>query len=163
MSDAAPITREPGLFRLGIAWVLLCLALAAHVTDEASTGFLAVYNPTVVSLRARLGFWPMPTFEFREWLTGLIVAVVVLLALSPFVFRGSPWIRPLFYFFAVIMLANGLGHTAGTIFGRTVASVRFPRPMPGFYSSPHLLAAAVYAFVQLRRTRPPGIAAIPYR
>lgn len=162
MSDA-PATGEPGIFRLGIAWVLLCLALAAHVTDEASTGFLAVYNPTVVSLRARLGFWPMPTFEFREWLTGLIVAVVVLLALSPFVFRGSLWIRPLFYFFAVIMLANGLGHTAGTIFGRTVASVRFPRPMPGFYSSPLLLAAAIYAFVQLRRTRPPGTAAIPYR
>src|SRR5437870_2004120 len=82
----------------GMAWVLLCLALAVHVTDEASTGFLAVYNPTVVALRARLGFWPMPTFEFREWLTGLVFAVLVLLALSPFAFRGSRWIRPLFYF-----------------------------------------------------------------
>ena len=69
--------------KLGIAWVQLCLALAAHVTDEALTGFLSVYNPTVLALQAKLGFWLMPTFEFREWLTGLIVAVLLLLALSP--------------------------------------------------------------------------------
>jgi multisubunit Na+/H+ antiporter MnhE subunit len=95
----------------------------------------------------------MPTFEFQDWLTGLIVAVVVLLALSPVVFHGSRWVRPLFYFFAFLMIANGLGHTAATIFGRTVSSVRFPRPAPGFYSSPLLLAASVYALIQLRRTR----------
>jgi hypothetical protein len=73
--------------------------------------------------------------------------------LSPFVFRGSRWIWPLFYLFAVILFFNGLGHTAGTILGHTVSSVRFPRPMPGFYSSPLLLATSVYAWVQLRRTR----------
>src|SRR5437899_2898538 len=98
-------------FRLGIAWVMLWVALALHVTDEALTGFLSVYNPTVLALRARLGFWPMPTFEFREWLTGLIVAVLVLLALSPLVFKRVRWMRPVFYVFAVIMLLNGLGHT----------------------------------------------------
>jgi hypothetical protein len=153
VSVTAPIARTSGFSKLGMAWILLCLALAAHLTDEASTGFLNVYNPTVVALRSRLGFWPMPTFEFREWLTGLIVAVLVLLALSPFVFRGSRWIRPLFYFLAVAMFANGLAHTAGTILGRTVSSVRFARPMPGFYSSPFLLAASVYALIQLSRTR----------
>ena len=52
----------------------------------------------------------MPTFEFREWLTGLLVAEVILWALSPFVFRGSRWIQPLFYLFAAIMFFNGLGH-----------------------------------------------------
>src|ERR1700680_1146524 len=101
MSVTAPIARGPGSSKLGMAWVLLCLALAVHVTDEASTGFLAVYTPTVVALRTRLGFWPMPTFEFREWLTGLIVAVLVLLALSQFVFRGSHGIRPFSYVLAV--------------------------------------------------------------
>lgn len=150
----APISRrESSCSKLGIAWVALCLAMAVHVTDEALTGFLSVYNPTVLAMRERLGYWPMPTFEFRGWLTGLIMAVVVLLALSPFVFAGSRWIRPLFYFFAVIMLVNGLGHTAGTIAGRTFSSIRFPRPMPGFYSSPLLLVASIYALVQLRRTR----------
>jgi len=134
--------------------VALCVAMAVHVTDEATTGFLSVYNPTVLALRAKLGFWPMPTFEFGEWLAGLIVANVLLLALSPFVFRGARWIRPLFYFFAVIMLFNGLGHTAATIFGRTVAGVRFARPAPGFWSSPLLLVTSLNALLQLRRSRP---------
>jgi hypothetical protein len=146
---AIPPSSPQVTFKLGMAWVALCLALALHVTDEAATGFLSVYNPTVPP-----GFWPMPTFEFRDWLQGLVTAVVVLLALSPFVFRGSRWIRPLVYFFAIMMIANGLGHTAGTVFGRTVSSVRLSRPMPGFYSSPFLLAASVYALIQLRRTRP---------
>src|SRR5713226_5585562 len=87
---------EPSTFKLGIAWVAICLALAIHVTDEASTGFLSVYNPTVLALRAKLGFWPMPTFEFREWLTGLIVADVVLVALAPYAIRNVRWIRFLF-------------------------------------------------------------------
>ena len=157
-ASAAPaVTHDRATHKLGSAWIALCLALALHVTDEASTGFLNVYNPTVLALRAKLGFWPMPTFAFREWLTGLIVAVVVLLALSPLVFRGVRWMRPIFYIFAVIMLFNGLGHTAGTILGHTVSSVRFPRPMPGFYSSPLLLVTSVYALLQLSRTRNPQV------
>jgi hypothetical protein len=156
MSTAATTpAREPVVSnrKLGMAWVLLCLSMAVHVTDEALTGFLSVYNPTVVGLRDKLGFWPMPTFGFREWLTGLILGFLILLALSPF--RGSRWMRPFFYFFAIVMLANGLGHTAGTILGHTLPWIRFPRPMPGFYSSPLILAASIYALLQLRRTRQP--------
>jgi len=41
---------------LGVAWVLLCIATAVQVTDEALTGFLSVYNPAVVALRVKLGF-----------------------------------------------------------------------------------------------------------
>jgi hypothetical protein len=148
----SPKKRSPTR-KLGIAWVLLCAALALHVTDEAVTGFLAVYNPTVIALRERLGYWPMPTFEFRDWLTGLIIGVVLLFMLSPAVFLGHRWIRPIFYFFAILMLFNGLGHTLFTILGQTVGSVRFPRPAPGFYSSPFLLIMSTYALVQLRRTR----------
>jgi hypothetical protein len=140
--------------RLGWSWVLLWAALALHVADEALTGFLAIYNPTVIALRDSLGFWPMPTFEFREWLTGLIVVVLVLAALSPFAFRNSPWLRPLFYLVTLVAgVFNAMGHIIATIFGQTVSSVRFSRPAPGFYSSPVLLAVAVYALVQLRRTR----------
>jgi hypothetical protein len=152
-SSSPTVKPESSTSRLGIAWVLLCLALAAHVLDEALTGFLSVYNPTVLALRDRLGYWPMPTFEFRGWLTGLIAGVVILLALSPFVFRGAPWMRPVFYILAGLMLMNGLGHTLGTVAGRTVSSVHFTRPMPGFYSSPLLLGCSVYALLQLSRTR----------
>ncbi len=137
---------------LGRAWLLLCSSLAAHVADEALTGFLAVYNPTVVALRAKLRWWPVPTFGFTEWLSGLIVVVVALLSISIFVFHNARWVRPLAYVFAIIMLGNGLAHVAGTIAGRTVASVQFSRPMPGFYTSPLLVASSLWLLVQLHRT-----------
>jgi hypothetical protein len=146
--------QRPSVYRLGVAWVLMWSALAIHVTDEALTGFLSVYNPTVLALRAKLGFWPMPTFEFRVWLTGLILGILLLAALSPFAFQNAWWIRPVFYFVAVVAgIFNALGHTLGTIFGQTVGTVHFPRPAPGFYSSPLLLIVSIYALAQLRRTR----------
>ena len=134
------------------AWILLCLALALHVFDEATTGFLGVYNLTVIALRERLGWWPMPTFQFGEWLTGLIAACVILLVLSGAVARGARGTRVLAYVFAILMLLNAAGHTLATIFGRAVASVPFPRPAPGFWSSPFMAAAAIYLLVQLRKS-----------
>ncbi len=142
---------EPRNF--GRAWIFLCLAFCAHVADEALTGFLGVYNTTVLAVRAQLPWFPMPTFEFREWLMGLIVANLVLLLLTPFAFRNARWLRPLAYFFAAVMLLNGMGHTIATIFGQTVSSVQFPRPAPGFYSSPLLLAGSIYLLIRLRASR----------
>jgi hypothetical protein len=139
--------------RLGLAWLALCAALALHVTDEALTGFLAMYNPTVVAMRARCSWFPMPTFEFRNWLTGLICAVVILFALSPLFFKQVRWIRPLGYFAAFINILNALGHTTATILGRTVASVPVTRPAPGFWSSPFLFATAVWLVVELRKSK----------
>ncbi len=145
--------RESGGQRnFGIAWFLLCLAFCAHVADEALTGFLGVYNPTVLAVRARLSWFPMPTFEFRGWLTGLIVANVILLLLTPVAFRNARWLRPLAYFYAGVHLLNGMGHTLATIFGQTVSLVQFPRPAPGFYSSPLLFAGSIYLLMQLRRS-----------
>jgi hypothetical protein len=128
------------------------LGFVLHVVDEALTDFLSVYNPTVLALRAQTRWLPLPTFSFELWLAGLILANVVLLLLSPYAFRGARWMRPLAYGFAVIMILNGVGHVLGTIAGQTVASVRFPRPMPGFYSSPFLLVAAIYLLSRLRRS-----------
>lgn len=143
---------NPDLRRLGSSWVLLCFGLALHVTDEALTGFLNIYNPTAREIARRLGFGP-PTFEFRDWLAGLILGVVVVLALSPFAFQNSRGWRPLAWFFAGLMFLNALGHTAGTIAGRSFADITWPRPMPGFYSSPFILAASIWLIVNLRRTR----------
>jgi len=137
----------------GLAWILLCLAFCSHVADEALTGFLNVYNPTVIAMRARLAWFPMPTFEYRQWLVGLIVANLILLALTPFAYRNARGLRPLAYFFAGVMLLNGMGHTVFTVLGRTVASVQFPRPAPGFYSSPFLLITSIYLFARLRASR----------
>jgi len=128
------------------------VAFALHILDEASTGFLAVYNPTVTALRGRWGWFPMPTFEFREWLVGLIVVCGLLFCLTPVAARGMSGLRPLAWVYAVIMFLNGVGHTLFSILGQTVASVTFPRPAPGFYSSPFLFAASVWLMVRLRRT-----------
>ena len=70
------------------AWLLLDAALALHVVDEALTGFLDFYNPLIRQLRDRLGFWPMPTFRFGVWLSGL-VAVVVFLRCSRRLFAAA--------------------------------------------------------------------------
>jgi hypothetical protein len=113
-----------------------------------------MYNPTVIALRERLGWWPMPTFEFGPWLGGLIIGVAVLLSLTWLVGRGARGTRALAYFFAVLMLLNAGGHTLATIFGQTVSSVTFARPAPGFWSSPFMAAAAIYLLVQLRRSAP---------
>jgi hypothetical protein len=140
-------------WNFGLPWLLLCAAFCCHVTDEALTGFLAVYNPTVLAIRAQYRWFPMPTYEFREWLIGLIVACVVLLALTPLAYRNARWLRPFAYFYAATMFLNGMGHTVFTILGHTVPSVQFPRPAPGFYSSPLLLAASVYLLLRLLSTR----------
>ena len=140
--------REPANF--GAAWVFLCLAFCAHVADEALTGFLPIYNATVQEMRSAYPWFPMPVFEYRNWLIGLIVANVVFLLLTPFAFENAHWLRPLAYFYAVVHLLNGTGHTLATIFGQTVSSVHFPRPAPGFYSSPLLLAGSVYLLVRLK-------------
>ncbi len=133
----------------GRAWFALTVAFALHVFDEATTGFLAIYNPTVIALRGRWSWFPMPTFEFREWLVGLMIAVVLCLALTPLAARDARWLRPLAWFYALIMFFNGIGHTSVTILGHTVASIPVPRPAPGFYSSPFLFIGSVWLMLSL--------------
>jgi hypothetical protein len=145
----APALSAPGF---GSAWLALCVAFALHIVDEASTGFLGVYNPTVIILHERWSWFPMPTFEFRQWLVALIVAWGLLFCLTPVAARGMRGLRPLAWVYAVIMFLNGLGHTLFSILGHTVSSVTFPRPAPGFYSSPFLFAASLWLMYRLRRT-----------
>lgn len=133
-------------------WLVLSFAFAFHILDEATTGFLKVYNPTVIILRQRWAWFPMPTFEFREWLTGLILAVLLCFAVTPFAVRNARWLRPLAWLVALIQFSNAMGHTIGTILGHTVSSVSFPRPAPGFYSSPLLFLGSIWLMVRLWRT-----------
>ena len=150
MRQAAPPALSASGY--GNAWFALCVAFALHIVDEGTTGFLAVYNPTVTILRERWGSFPMPTLTFREWLTGHVVLCGLLFCLTPVAARGMRGLRPLAWAYAVIMFLNGMGHTIGTILGHTVAGVTFSRPAPGFYTSPLLFAASVWLMVRLRRT-----------
>lgn len=126
--------------RFGFAWVFLCVALAFHVTDEALTDFLSVYNPTASAIRERFPFLPLPTFTFGVWLTGLILGIILLFCLSLFVFRGSRFTIWLAYPLSVIMLFNGMVHVGGSFY--------LGRLAPGVYSSPLLLLASAYLFVR---------------
>ena len=101
--------------RFGYAWLALAAALAIHVADEALTDFLAVYNPTVLRIRARFPWIPLPTFSFRVWLVGLAAAVALLFSLSPVAFRGDRWIVVAAIPLAMIMVGNGLGHMVSSL------------------------------------------------
>ena len=123
--------------RFGTAWVLFALALALHVTDEATYDFLSTYNASVRAIRARLPFLPFPAFSFRIWLTLLVAGILLLLCLSPWAFRGASWLRIVARPLAIIVgILNATGHISSSIY--------LQRWMPGVYSSPILLAAAIF-------------------
>jgi hypothetical protein len=132
-----------------LAWMALCGALALHVADEALTGFLELYNPTVRAIREHYPLLPLPTFTFETWLSLLIFAVAMLIASSFFVWKGRWAMRPISYAFAGFMLLNGFLHIVVSLYMREFVS--------GVYSSPLLLAASValiyYTRVYDRKTK----------
>lgn len=128
------------------AWLLLVGALAVHVIDEALTGFLDFYNPLVLSIRSEIPWFPMPTFTFGVWLSGLIVAVVALACLTPAVARGGVGIAFASWALSTIMFLNGVGHLVGSLY--------FQRWLPGATSAPLLLIASVLlARAETQRTQ----------
>ena len=129
----------------GYAWVALAIAIALHVADEAINGFLPLYNSLADSARDSYPWIPLPTFSFTVWITGLIIGVLLLLALSPLVFKGNRILRPIAFFLGVLMILNGLGHIGGSIYLGSLA--------PGALSSPILLLAAVALLVTTHRAR----------
>ena len=120
--------------RWGYAWLGLGIALALHVTDEALTGFLPLYNSTDAEIREPYPWIPLPTFTFPVWLGGLIAGVLILFLASPLIFAGRLWLRYISYPLSILMILNGLGHIG--------ASVYWGIPAPGLYSSPVQLLAA---------------------
>jgi len=135
----------------GLSWLLLCLVFALHTWDEAAHDFLSYYNATVLTLYGHFRWFPRMDMQFRGWLTRLLVALAICLALTPFAFRNARWLRPLAYVFAGIQFMNGIWHILAEIHGGTVPSVRFSGVAPGFYTAPLLLASSAYLFWTLRQ------------
>ena len=117
-----------------MAWLLLCATLAVHVTDEAATRFLDLYNPAVRAM----GLAALQ-FTFPVWITLLALAVVGLLILAYWVRRGTWWTVQASYAFAFLMLANGIAHLSFSAYKHEW--------MSGAYTSPLLLAAAVNLWI----------------
>lgn len=118
----------------------MAAVIGVHVSDEAITDFLSVYNPAARAIRARLPYLPLPTFTFAVWLTGLSLGILALLALAPLAFRRVRWIIWVSFPLAVLMFGNGLGHIAGSFY--------LGHLMPGVYSAPLLLIASAWLFRQ---------------
>jgi hypothetical protein len=139
----------------GRAWLVLGLAFGLHAFEEATTGFLPIYNQTVLELALRAPWLPLKPLGRKEWIRRLELGSGLLLGLSPGVFRGARWTRPAAYGLSAIMAGNAALHLIATLRGRTVHSVRFERPMPGSYTAPLLLLAAA-TMLKALRTRPAG-------
>ena len=116
------------------AWLALTFALALHVADEAWNDFLGFYNPFVMMLRDVLLWQWLPTFEFGEWLGGLIAAIVALLALARWSERR--WLAWLALPYGLLMTMNGLAHIGGSLWTQRI--------LPGSISAPLLVACAVW-------------------
>jgi hypothetical protein len=129
---------------LGLPWLAVNAAFALHVLDEATGDFLAWYNPRALAIRRALGGFPFPpTFTFRPWLFGLIVAVLALFAMTPAAFRGDPWLRSVAVVVGVIQAGNGLLHLGAAVVAR--------RRVPGLWSAPILLGTAAWLLFTLAR------------
>ena len=123
---------------LGIAWLSMTIAFAIHIFDEAKNDFLPLYNAM-----ARIS-GTFPVFTFSEWLTSLIVIVVILFAMTIFAFRNKKWMCYLSYFYALVLIIHGGGHLA--------LSIYFKEPSVGLYSSFLLLITALYLISKAWRT-----------
>ena len=126
----------------GPAWILLCVTLAVHVVDEAVTDFLGFYNPAVESIRQDWPYFPLPTFTFPVWLALLLFAVISLSLLSPFAFGTPRRMKILAWAFGIVMLLNGIGHIA--------ISVYLGRAVSGVYTSPLVLIFSIYLLLKIR-------------
>ena len=129
--------------RFGFAWLAFGAAMVIHVLDEAAHDFLAFYNPNARTIRTRFPFLPLPTFTLESFLISLAIAIAIFLCLSPFAFRGMRWARKVAVPIALLAgVANAMGHTFSSIY--------YLRWMPGVYSSPLLLLAAIFLIATAR-------------
>jgi hypothetical protein len=120
------------------AWLLLCAVFAIHVADEASTGFLELYNPAVTAMGM-----PAVQFTFPVWITLLALAVVGFLILSYWVRRGTWWTVQASYAFSLLMFSNGIAHL--------IFSILKHAWMSGAYTSPLLVAASINLWIAAAR------------
>ena len=114
-----------------------------RLSNPPCTDFLPFYNQSVINLRERLGFFPAPTFSFEFWLGGLIGAIILGYSLTPFVYRGGKVIRVVSVVLGILMVGNALGHLLGSVYLGMV--------LPGMWSSPFLLVAALFVIIQSLR------------
>lgn len=134
----------PDRRHLGYAWAALSVTLSVHIIDEANHDFLGVYDVHSVAVREWVPFLPWPTFGW--WLAGLGTMLLALLALSPWAFRASRWMRQVALVVALLAALNAYVHIT--------EALRFNHAAPGTWSAMLLLLTAAMLFVAARRATP---------
>jgi len=124
------------------AWGIMTAAIALHVLDEAVSGFLDFYNPLVTGIRESFPLFPMPTFTFAAWSASVAIGIGVLALLTPLAGQRARWLRVGAFFLSVLMILDAVGRLAGSLY---LAAL-----VPGTFSSPLLLLAALNLFTSAR-------------
>jgi hypothetical protein len=127
--------------KLTVSYLLLVISLIFHVIDEAVNHFLDFYNPLVIKLREYSSLFPFPVFSFKIWIIGLALLILVLIIITPLIYRRNRIILLITRIFAILMVFNGLGHIAFSIY--------YVRIIPGMLSSPILFFFSVYFFYRV--------------
>jgi len=138
----------------GRPWCALTVAFALHLFDEATRGFLNVYNPTVIATRERWGSASQAEVSPRV-AVGIASRCRVVLCFCPDSGRdagGTVAARPARRALSGDHFFHAMGRPVGTILGHTVVSLTFARPAPGLYSSPLLVISSVWWMMRLWKT-----------
>ena len=141
---------EARLRSMGGSWLILCFAFASTATEYALRDFVGYYDATVLTLYGRLRWFPRLDFDFKQWLAGVIILGLALLLLTPWAFRGAPFVRTIARTFAMVMLIESLVTVIASLVGQTVPSVHFSGGAPGLYTAPIGLAASILVLPHLR-------------
>jgi hypothetical protein len=131
---------------LGRPWLALCLAIALHLGEEAHGGFLSNYREAVHAVRELLPIVASPSLVLAAGMWLAVAMVGILTALSPYAYRGKPWMRVATIGLSLIALANVTGYIGGSLLARSL--------IPGTFTLPLLVAAGVYALVVAWRWHP---------
>ena len=126
--------RAVATLQFGRAWIGLAGALAFHMTDESLTDFFSVYNSAVLAIRERFPVLKAADI-YISWILGLSAAYALVRAGASSL-SGLAVARTSGDAVSVLMIGNALGHIGSSVF--------MGRLMPGVYSSPVLLVAALF-------------------
>ncbi len=123
--------------RVGARFWLLAVAQAAHSIEEMRAGLYDfMWEATERLGLPRMGM-SAPTFAVAN-----MAIIAILLGAAPFVSARRPWSVAAAWLAAVVEIANGTGHLAGTVI--------FRRYVPGAATAPLLILAGAALIAALR-------------
>lgn len=127
--------------RWTLAWLIGCIAFAAHIGEEIAYGSFGVYADFSVFVNTLFPWLRLPPYNYEIWLTNLIGTSVVLLALTGLVYVKRGPMRLASHLFAAFLTLNGMGH----LYAALTMSTYFP----GAMTAGLLIVAGLFLFVSI--------------